>query len=97
MKIDMTIWDNDTTTAEKQEILLFCEHALNRAWNDLYSKPVQIKYDRWFAGFTAEITGDVDLPALVKSYNRRLNHFAPWRELRDGEEVLVMEIEWGRA
>lgn len=53
MIIEMSIWDNTTTVEEKQDILLFCEHAMNKAAYNHYAI-VKVIHRDW-ASFTAKI------------------------------------------
>ena len=99
MKIEMSIWDNENSINEKQDILLYCEHCLNNAWSDWYNGPAPIKYRRWWGGFEAEVDMQDahEFMALIHRYNDRLTHLAYWNRTWNGEERLVMEIDWGRA
>ena len=103
MKLDMTIWDNTTTKEEKQEILLYCEHALLKACREQLGEMPKIEITRFWYGFSANIdtkeiwTGWTDewKHKLIRKYNHKLNHLAYWRKLDDnGEELLVMDVEW---
>ncbi len=90
--VEMSIWDNTTCTAEKQDVLLYCEHAMLKTWGIWYNRPAAIKITtRWWGGFTAEIQWDgqqIDPLTFLRTYNRRLNRLHYWRR---NDEPLVME------
>ena len=86
MKLEMTIWDNDSTVEEKQEVLLYCERALLKTAHEMRCT-VKIT-NRWWGGFDAEIPMNT---VLIRRYNRRLNRLHYWcRE----DEPLVMDYDW---
>ena len=89
--IEMTIWDNTITNIERNDVLLYCERAMNKTCrlNDCKVKVT----DRWACGITFE----VDSPyfyRIARQYNNRLNRLHYWGELNeDGFEKLVMEYK----
>ena len=94
MKIEMTIWDNATTTEEKQDLLRFCERAALRVWRRNINGAPAIK-TRWsWAGIIMEIefNGGVFFSKtdFLRSYNNELCKLAAWN---DPEDRLVMEWE----
>lgn len=94
MKIEMTIWDNGISTAEKQDILRACERAALRVWHKAINGPAKVKTSWSWASVTMEIDWDggaffskVD---FLRSYNMELCKLAAWN---DPEERLTMEWE----
>lgn len=87
----MTIWDNETTTEQKQDVLLYCEHAIAKTLDQYYGCPLQYKVtQRYWAGFTAEIEIDDwywPVTTFLKSYNCKLCRLHYWN--RDDEP-----LEW---
>ena len=94
MKIRMEIWDNDNSTEDKQEILLYCERALNKVLE--YSNTSMLRYkitERWWGGWTAEIEYSpyVEMRALLRHYNDKLCRLHYWNR---HDEPLVMYWDW---
>lgn len=91
LKIEMEIWDNTNTTEEKQDILLYCEHVLLKAWSYYKNPHCEIKIiDRYWAGFTAIVTwDDWWLPAteFLRIYNRKLCRLHYWN--RDDDSLIM--------
>lgn len=90
IKIEMTVWDNDTTVTEKAEILTTCENLLTKTYNQMINPPTMVKVtNRWYAGWTAEIEWRGDWAELLKAYNKKLCRFHYWN--RDDEPL---QMEW---
>ena len=82
----MTIWDNENSTEEKAEILLYCERALLKTAREMGCN-VRI-INRWWGGFDADIPKNI---VLIRRYNRRLNRLHYWCR---NDEPLVMNYDW---
>lgn len=94
VKVRMEIWDNDNTTEDKQEILLYCERALNKVLD--YSNTPLLQYkitERWWGGWTAEIHFSEYIPilSLLRRYNDKLNRLHYWTR---SDEPMVMYWDW---
>lgn len=89
--ITMEIWDNDITTAEKADILNYCEHAALKTWSLFKNGPVSIKAtERTKNTITMELDWGgwfITAGTFLKVYNRRLNRLHYWNRT---DEPLVM-------
>ena len=93
--IIMTIWDNDLTDFDRNDILRYCENALLDTWDRLtWHKAPEVRLERERNGFKATIPwettghGRWDATHFLKIYNDRLMKYAYWNRL---DEPLVME------
>ena len=93
IEITMAIWDNKLDTVERQDILLYCERALLKTWNDFKNGPCSVKIaERWWGGFTATVSWDdwfYPVTAFLKSYNQKLCRLHYWN--REDEPL---EMKW---
>lgn len=97
LNIEMTIWDNTTCTAEKNDVLRYCERALIKTWAEWYGDPAPIMLEQrtWY-GFIAKVPlSDADETyAFLARYNQRLNRLHYWHRLNTGRgECLIMEYK----
>lgn len=96
IEVEITLWDNDTTTAEKADTLLWVEHALTRTAEMYFSRgDMMVKLtSRWWGGFTAivrwrDLGGIWDPECYLKTLCSELNYLHYWR--REDEPI---QMEW---
>lgn len=94
--VEMSIWDNNLTDFDRNDILRYCENALLDTWDRLtWNKAPEVRLvERWRGGFKAIIPwenpghGHWDAAHFIKTYNNRLMKYAYWNR---PDEPLVME------
>lgn len=90
--ITMEIWDNDITTAEKADILNYCEHAAQKTRNLFKNGTAPIRAtERTKNAITMELDWEdwyyFTPDTFLRAYNRRLMRLHYWNR---ADEPLVM-------
>ena len=79
---EFTIWDNQKSVEDKQEILLYCEHAIRKTLSYYFNPPHSYKIiNRFWGGFDAEIEYDDtvwEVRYFLRNFNRRLMRLHYW-------------------
>ena len=91
INITMTVWDNAMSAEEKQAVLLYCERAACKLYNENRNGPTAVKAERsktwtdlsikWDNGFMTAVD-------FLHEYNRKLCKLPLWN---DGERLCM---EW---
>jgi hypothetical protein len=94
IKMTMTIWDNSMTDFDRQDILLYCEHAIRKVCQNNYGK-VKVINRSWMSVDFEVSASLTPMNWILDEYNARLNRLGAWhKENEDGMEILVWENEW---